>query len=162
MKSDSVDIAAVKNTAVFFTAPVTHRLHRKKPTATGFFTLAASRWRMIIGYARLSTTEQNLGLEHDDLKPAFDASVDETEARFWEQIAESIRSPRVRDPGVRRSGVPNLGAGDPTRENYAKARGTGPLSCKRRFRHAIVGGKTREVTIGFSNLAQPSIHDHLY
>jgi hypothetical protein len=25
---------------------------------------------MIIGYARVSTTEQNLGLEHDDLKPA--------------------------------------------------------------------------------------------
>jgi DNA invertase Pin-like site-specific DNA recombinase len=36
---------------------------------------------MIIGYARVSTTEQNLGLEHDDLKPAFDASVDPTEAR---------------------------------------------------------------------------------
>jgi len=35
---------------------------------------------MIIGYARVSTTEQNLGLEHDDLKPAFDASVDLTEA----------------------------------------------------------------------------------
>jgi DNA invertase Pin-like site-specific DNA recombinase len=25
---------------------------------------------MIIGYARVSTTEQNLGLDHDDLKPA--------------------------------------------------------------------------------------------
>jgi hypothetical protein len=36
---------------------------------------------MIIGYARVSTTEQNLGLRHDDLKPAFDASVDPTEAR---------------------------------------------------------------------------------
>jgi len=35
----------------------------------------------IIGYARDSTTEQNLGLEHDDLKPAFDASVDQTDAR---------------------------------------------------------------------------------
>jgi DNA invertase Pin-like site-specific DNA recombinase len=33
---------------------------------------------MIIGYARVSTTEQNLGLDHDDLKPAFDASVDQT------------------------------------------------------------------------------------
>ncbi len=51
---------------------------RKKPTPTGFFTLAASRWRMIIGYASVSTTEQNLGLDHDDLKPAFDASVDPT------------------------------------------------------------------------------------
>jgi len=36
---------------------------------------------MIIGYARVSTTEQNLGLDHDDLKPAFDASVDPTDAR---------------------------------------------------------------------------------
>jgi DNA invertase Pin-like site-specific DNA recombinase len=36
---------------------------------------------MIIGYARVSTTEQNLGLRHDDLKPAFDASVDPTDAR---------------------------------------------------------------------------------
>jgi len=33
---------------------------------------------MTISYARVSTTEQNLGLEHDDLKPAFDASVDQT------------------------------------------------------------------------------------
>jgi hypothetical protein len=33
---------------------------------------------MIIGYARVSTTEQNLGLRHDDVKPAFDASVDQT------------------------------------------------------------------------------------
>jgi hypothetical protein len=36
---------------------------------------------MIGGYARVSTTEQNLGLKHDDLKPATDASVDLTEAR---------------------------------------------------------------------------------
>jgi hypothetical protein len=34
---------------------------------------------MIIGCARVSTTEQDLGLRHDDLKPAFDASVDPTE-----------------------------------------------------------------------------------
>jgi hypothetical protein len=33
------------------------------------------------GGARVSATEQNLGLKHDDLKPAFDASVDQTEAR---------------------------------------------------------------------------------
>jgi hypothetical protein len=33
---------------------------------------------MIIGYARVSTTEQNLSLRHDDLKPTFDASVDPT------------------------------------------------------------------------------------
>jgi DNA invertase Pin-like site-specific DNA recombinase len=36
---------------------------------------------MIIGYARVSTTEQNLGLRHGDLKRAFDASVDPTDAR---------------------------------------------------------------------------------
>ncbi len=36
---------------------------------------------MLIGYARVSTTEQNLGSRHDDLKPAYDASVDQTEAR---------------------------------------------------------------------------------
>ena len=40
--------------------------------------LAASAWMMIVGYARVSTAEQNLGLEHDNLKPAFDASVDQT------------------------------------------------------------------------------------
>jgi len=36
---------------------------------------------MITGYARVSTTEQYLGLRDDDLKPAFEASVDQTEAR---------------------------------------------------------------------------------
>jgi len=36
---------------------------------------------MIIGYERVSTTEQNLGLQHDYLKPAYDASVDQTDAR---------------------------------------------------------------------------------
>jgi len=35
---------------------------------------------MRIGDVKVSTTEQNLGLRHDDLKPAFDASVDQTEA----------------------------------------------------------------------------------
>jgi hypothetical protein len=43
------DASTRKKTAVFFTRPVALRLHLKKPTATGFFTLAASRWRMIIG-----------------------------------------------------------------------------------------------------------------
>jgi hypothetical protein len=42
---------------------------------SGNSSIAASRWMMIIRYARVSTTEQNLGLEHDDLKPAFDALV---------------------------------------------------------------------------------------
>ena len=37
---------------------------------------------MIINYSKASTTEQNLGLRHDDLKPAFDASVDQTDARI--------------------------------------------------------------------------------
>jgi hypothetical protein len=32
------------------------------------------------GHARVSTTEQKLGQDHDDPKPAFDASVDHTEA----------------------------------------------------------------------------------
>jgi hypothetical protein len=40
---------------------------------------------MIIGIARVSTTEQNLGLRYYDVKPAFDVSVDArvdvTEAR---------------------------------------------------------------------------------
>jgi hypothetical protein len=53
-----------------------------KPTPTGFFTPAAGRWRMIIGYARVSTTEQYPGLRHDELKPAFDAWVDRTDARY--------------------------------------------------------------------------------
>jgi len=35
---------------------------------------------MIIGYARVSTKEQNLDLRHDDVKPAIDASVDYTDA----------------------------------------------------------------------------------
>ncbi len=60
--------------AALFTAAVASCLHLNKPTATGFFTLAASRWRMRIGDVKVSTTEQNLGLRHDDLKPAFDAS----------------------------------------------------------------------------------------
>jgi hypothetical protein len=41
---------------------------------------------MIIGYARVWTREQNLGLRHDDPKLAFDASVDQTGAilrRSW-------------------------------------------------------------------------------
>jgi hypothetical protein len=33
---------------------------------------------MIVGNARVSTKEQKLGFQHDDLNPAFDASVDQT------------------------------------------------------------------------------------
>ena len=34
---------------------------------------------MRIDCARVSTTEQNFALQPDDLKPAYDASVDQTE-----------------------------------------------------------------------------------
>jgi DNA invertase Pin-like site-specific DNA recombinase len=56
---------------------------------------------MIIGYARVSTTEQNLGLEHDDLKPALDASVDQTDARngdigFGDRPSQRLRQPTTR------------------------------------------------------------------
>ena len=47
---------------------------------------------MNIGYARVSTTEQNLGLRHDNLKPAFDTSVDYTDDR------ESSLEVRLRGP----------------------------------------------------------------
>jgi hypothetical protein len=47
---------------------------------------------MIIGDARVSTTEQNLGLDHDDLKPAFDASVDPTDARKPSMLGKRNRS----------------------------------------------------------------------
>ena len=54
----------------------------KNPVRRVSFTSAdARRWRLIVGYTRVSTTERNLGLRHDDLKPAFDASVDQTDAR---------------------------------------------------------------------------------
>ena len=81
---------------VFFTAPVAWRIHLKQPTLTGFFTSAAGRWRLIIGYARVSTTEQNLGLGYDDLKPAFDASVDATDAR--RRTSASLDSHRGETP----------------------------------------------------------------
>jgi hypothetical protein len=43
---------------------------------TGFFTFAArGDGNMRIGYARVWTVEQNLGLRHYDLKPAFVASI---------------------------------------------------------------------------------------
>jgi len=63
-----VSLTAVNETSVLFTAPVAWRLQLKKPTPTGFFTRRASRWWMIIGYARVSTTEQNLALRDDYLK----------------------------------------------------------------------------------------------
>ena len=78
----------------FFIAPVASRIHLKRPTPTGFFTPAASRSRLMIGYGRVSTTEQNLGLEHGVRKPVFDASVDPT------------RSAQSRCPWPGRLGVP--------------------------------------------------------
>ena len=45
---------------------------------------------MIIGYARAPTTEKNLGLRHDDLKPAFDASADPTEPRHGRMLADRL------------------------------------------------------------------------
>jgi len=89
---------------VLFTAPVPKRLHLRKRTPTGFFTPAASRWSLIIGYARVSTTEQNLGLRHDDLEPAFDASVDPTEARLRNDAAHLSR--RLRDLKFRNRYLP--------------------------------------------------------
>ena len=48
---------------------------------------------MIISYARVSTTEQNLGLRHDDLKPASDTSVDQTDATHRNDPAQQPGSP---------------------------------------------------------------------
>jgi hypothetical protein len=50
---------------------------------------------MITDYARVSTTEQNLRLRHDDLKPAFDASVDQIEARNQPVRLAGIVGPTV-------------------------------------------------------------------
>jgi hypothetical protein len=50
---------------------------------------------MIIGSATVWTTEQNLGLRHDDLKLAFDASVDQTEARNHPVRLAAIVGPTV-------------------------------------------------------------------
>jgi hypothetical protein len=51
---------------------------------------------LIVGYARVSTTERGLGLRHDELNPAFDASVDPTKARWpdlarWQFVAATRR-----------------------------------------------------------------------
>jgi hypothetical protein len=46
---------------------------------------------MKIDYARISTTEQNLCLQHDDLKPAYGASVDVTDARNAQLVQQSWR-----------------------------------------------------------------------
>jgi hypothetical protein len=59
---------------------------------------------MRIDYARVSTTEQNLGLQPDDLKPAYDASVDQTEALcvdFCRGLSGSFTSRQ--DEGLRKT-----------------------------------------------------------
>jgi hypothetical protein len=50
---------------------------------------------MIIGYAGVSTKEQELRFQHDDLKPAFDASVDVTNGtslRAWLSVRIDVQS----------------------------------------------------------------------
>jgi DNA invertase Pin-like site-specific DNA recombinase len=51
---------------------------------------------MIIGYARVSTTEQNLGLPRVDVKPEFDASVDVTDARYGQVNGRDVPARRYR------------------------------------------------------------------
>ena len=43
---------------------------------------------MIVGDARVSTTEQNFGLQHDDLRRALDDSVDPTNAHYGQVLNE--------------------------------------------------------------------------
>ena len=50
---------------------------------------------MIIGGARVSATEQNLGLRHDDLKPAFDASVDQYGSALRNATGQRNQPPSV-------------------------------------------------------------------
>jgi hypothetical protein len=56
---------------------------------------------MRIDYARVSTTEQNLGLQPDDLKLAYDASVNQTEARYGRMSGRLRRALRGVRPGGR-------------------------------------------------------------
>ena len=60
--------------------------------ATGFLTLGAKGRRMIIGDASVSTTEKNLDLEHDDLKPVTVGPVDAALARHPFRPCDSSRA----------------------------------------------------------------------
>jgi hypothetical protein len=60
---------------------------------------------MRIDYAKASTTEQNLGLQHDDLEPALDASVDPTEARKWRKRPAKVIFARRRSLTVESSSL---------------------------------------------------------
>ena len=59
--------------------------------ATGFFTLAAREWRMRIDDVNVSTTEQHLGVWHDDVMRGADASVDVIDALEHQLEAQMLR-----------------------------------------------------------------------
>jgi hypothetical protein len=93
---------------------------------------------MIIGYASVSTSEQNLGLRHDDEKTAFDASqpfvrgYDDRYVRRLEQrrdvSSEEIARSRPRDQGHCDSTL-KIWHGS-SRGNSLRGQGLGPLSHK--------------------------------
>jgi hypothetical protein len=66
-----------------------------EPAQTDRTTPPGYRWIMIIGCARVSTTEQNLGLSHHDLRPANHASVDVIDARYKPPLTDVAKSMRI-------------------------------------------------------------------
>ena len=69
---------------------------------------------MIIGYARVSTTEQNIRLDQDDLKPAIDASVDSTDARKKASLTDPyVISTRLRIGSICRNRSAGLFTANP-------------------------------------------------
>ena len=75
MPADQV-FAPVNQTAGLFITPVAGPVHLKEPTATGLFAVAGSRWMTIVGSAKDSTTEQDVGFQHDEPKPGTEDSTD--------------------------------------------------------------------------------------